>query len=69
MNSTAKLGIAAVAAVIIAFVIFAGTNSGISKADQQAIDEIHGAQQIHQNELQGCRHAADFDKCMADLNK
>ena len=27
------------------------------------------AQQIHQNELQGCRHAADFDKCMADLNK
>ena len=69
MNNTAKFGMAAVAAVIIAFAIFAGSDSGVSKADQQAIDEAHSARQIHENEMQGCKHAADFDKCLADLSK
>lgn len=70
MNNTAKFGMAAVAAVIIAFAIFAGSDSGkISASDQQAIDALHSASKIHQNELQGCKHAADFDKCLADLSK
>ncbi len=69
MNNTVKFGIAVVAAILIAFTIFSSYSSKISASDQQAIDAINSATQIHENEMEGCKYAADFGKCQADSRK